>query len=203
MRLILISWPTVLEEEFFLLDQLFGIGLEVFHLRKPDYSRDELAACIQQIDKKYRSRVVLHSHHDLADQYDLKGVHFTGRYSFEDEKGTLYPGSRSRSFHCFDEVKNFGANYDYLFLSPVFPSISKPGYSRSFDLGQVERYLRRERAGCVIALGGVELRNIDRIKAYGFDGAALLGTVWQPMIERGGWQESMEVFKLLMKQAEI
>jgi thiamine-phosphate pyrophosphorylase len=67
-------------------------------------------------------------------------------------------------------------HFNYVFYSPVFNSISKPGYN-----SKVSEDLILDKAGYetkVIALGGVQVSNLPRIKRMGFDGAAVLGTLW-------------------------
>ncbi|HXD94336.1 MAG TPA: thiamine phosphate synthase, partial [Bacteroidia bacterium] len=67
--------------------------------------------------------------------------------------------------------------YEYVFLSPVFDSISKTGYKSNFDLENLKPFLKKHKN--VIALGGVNTKNIELIKQVGFSGAAFIGAVWQ------------------------
>jgi thiamine-phosphate pyrophosphorylase len=67
---------------------------------------------------------------------------------------------------------------DYVTLSPIYNSISKPGYNSSFDLfdAQLLSALKRQK---VIALGGVTPDKFQQLHDAGFAGAALLGYVWR------------------------
>ena len=50
------------------------------------------------------------------------------------------------------EVRREGAGYDYVFLSPIFDSVSKQGYQAAFEPAELRALLP---APCpVIALGG-------------------------------------------------
>jgi thiamine-phosphate pyrophosphorylase len=75
--------------------------------------------------------------------------------------------------------------FDALLLSPIFSSISKPGYSPGEALSQekIATALRQrspvERATTIYALGGVTADNAVRCRELGFDGVALLGCVWK------------------------
>ena len=60
-----------------MLPQLFAAGLPRLHVRKPGWSRAELADYLQAIEPQYRPRLVLHSHYDLAPAYGLGGIHLT------------------------------------------------------------------------------------------------------------------------------
>ena len=51
-------------------------GLQTLHLRKPGASADELSLLLDDLSPAHRRRVVLHSHHHLARQFSLKGVHY-------------------------------------------------------------------------------------------------------------------------------
>ncbi len=84
------------------------------------------------------------------------------------------PEGRSRSCHSIAEATAC-ADCDYIFLSPVFDSISKPGYKAvPFEPSQVKALPVK-----TIALGGVTPERFDQVRANGFDGAAMLGYLWQ------------------------
>ena len=67
----------------------------------------------------------------------------------------------------------------YVFLSPIFDSISKKGYKHSFSNKDLEEAgingIINER---VVALGGVTPEYIPQLRAWNFGGAAFLGDVW-------------------------
>jgi thiamine-phosphate pyrophosphorylase len=69
---------------------------------------------------------------------------------------------------------------DYLFLSPIFDSISKQNYMSRFPESLLyelkEKGVIHEK---VIALGGVNKENISKVEDYGFGGAAVLGGLWE------------------------
>ena len=72
-----------------------------------------------------------------------------------------------------------GADWDYVFLSPIFPSISKPGHAPSLPPSALADTVTRADVD-VLALGGVCGANAGGLPALGFRGAALLGCVWAP-----------------------
>ena len=74
--------------------------------------------------------------------------------------------------------------YDYVFISPVFDSISKQGYKAAIDpagRGQLAQWARQHTTTLprIVALGGVNAACIPALLEHGFDGAALLGAVWE------------------------
>lgn len=170
---ILISNPAPVNDEHEIISQIFDEGLDVFHLRKKEYSEDEMRAFIENIQQKYRGRIVLHSHYHLAADYGLKGIHVPAVYTGEMSAGTL-----SVSFHSPEEILTSELAFDYGFLSPVFDSISKEGYKSRFKLEELRLFLK-DRKEKIIALGGMDEDKIETVKSLGFSGIALLGAIWQ------------------------
>ena len=65
-------------------------------------------------------------------------------------------------------------HFSYAFLSPVFDSISKADYkAKQFDLS-----LRKKTSTKLIALGGITEENQYRAIDMGFDGVAMMGSIW-------------------------
>lgn len=192
---IVISNPTAITDEHAIIQQLFDEGLEIFHIRKKEFSENEMRTFIEQIPEKYLSRIVLHSHYHLAEEYNLKGIHVPVDFNSEASKRSL-----SVSFHSLDEVEKFNTKFDYGFLSPVFDSISKEGYKSKFDFSELKTYLANRKVlnngtenGHVIALGGIDEDKIDIVKELGFSGIALLGAIWQS-------ENPVEKFKRIKEQ---
>ena len=188
MLLILFSAPSFINGEKETLFSLFEEGLELFHLRKPKASKKQVAGFIESIPDKYHSRIVIHSHYSLTREFNLKGIHLT-----EKEREKLSERSNSEnnrehivstSFHSLETLKKNRKKYEYVFLSPVFDSISKQNYKAAFDLKELKNELpglkkRKNNSSEVIALGGINAENIEKINQLGFDGAAILGVVWE------------------------
>ncbi|MFC2276069.1 MAG: thiamine phosphate synthase [Prevotella nigrescens] len=176
MHLIVITEPQFVTNEATIIAQLLHWGVDLIHLRKPESSADDLAKLIEAIPTVYHNRLVLHDHFDLATHFTLHGLHLNRRNSVlpPNHKGTV-----SQSCHTLDEVKACKTKYDYVFLSPVFNSISKLGYTSAFTpkaLSEAKKQGLIDQK--VVALGGITAANIDKTKYYGFGGVALLGDIW-------------------------
>ncbi|WP_161599591.1 thiamine phosphate synthase [Hymenobacter nivis] len=186
MQLLVITPPTTAPEEARVAGALLAAGLATLHLRKPGAPAEALAAYIEAIPAEFHCRLVLHSHHALVPRYGLRGAHLTAARRAAGPP-PWRPGSGftlSTSFHSLAEVARHRRRYDYVFLSPVFDSLSKPGYGAAFDLGAVPGALARwaARPGYrpqVLALSGIGAANLDAVRSMGFAGAAVLGAVWQ------------------------
>lgn len=181
MKLTVISSPHDFLKEATLINQLFQAGMSCFHLRKPGNSADKLNDLLKQIDPEYYSRIALHQHHFLADKNSIKRLHFTeeirNKTSEEELKQLKQKGfTLSTSVHQINLIAR-QQQFDYVFLSPVFNSISKAGYvgfaDASFTLQKSSPQPE------VIALGGIDATNIHQLKTMNFDGAAVLGSIWQ------------------------
>lgn len=176
MRIIVITPPEYIPKEANIIVQLLEHGVWAVHLRKPGTDAASLERLIQDIPLRWKSRLVLHDHFELAKPYALKGVHLNRRNPIPPAD---FNGSISRSLHSIDELKDLD-HLNYAFLSPIFDSISKEGYHSAFSHEQIheahELGLINER---VFALGGVSIDRLPDIATMGFGGAAMLGDVWK------------------------
>lgn len=94
---------------------------------------------------------------------------------------------------------------DYVFLSPIFDSISKEDYGAHFSAAQLRDYSRRRIIDRkVMALGGIDLDNLKQIKDLGFGGAVLLGDIWNrfDIHSTQDFKELITHFRRLRKAAE-
>ena len=181
MEWIVITSPGFLQGEAGFIDRLFGHGLDRLHLRKPGADIGECRRLLDGISREWLPRIVVHDNFGLCREYGLGGVHLNGRNPMAPPN---HEGSVSRSCHSLEEISRYKGECDYLTLSPIFNSISKQGYMAAFGPGQLaaarDSGLIDRR---VIALGGVTLENIPRVKELGFGGVAILGDVWQRMAD--------------------
>lgn len=172
MKLIVISPEAEDAREHAVLAQLFADGLTTYHLRKPTWSRDQLAVWLRSLRAEFHPRIVLHSHHDLAGEFQVGGVHNA-------PTATPFAPLRSHAVHSLVELRGLLDARARLLFSPVFASISKPGYGPVFDHEELRSVLALPRRAEVIALGGIDALRIPSCGALGFDGVAVLGALWQ------------------------
>ncbi len=179
MEIIVITPPTPLQAPPETANALFEAGLQRLHLRFPDTDRKHTAQWIEQIAQPYRRRIVIHDHHDLAGAMALGGIHLNSRnprppHWYKPDTGITL----SRSCHTIDEVRLYSPQFDYLFLSPIFDSISKQGYTSAFTAAQLHP-IRQLLSRNIYALGGITAERLPLIRKLGFKGAAILGDLWQ------------------------
>lgn len=175
--IVIITPPHTLPDEEHIVNRLFESGLHLLHLRKPGADRDTLEHYIWGIRPHFRERVVLHDHFELAKEYGLRGIHL--KYN---EARTFTGRNRlahvSVSCHSLEEIDALPFEPNYVFLSPVFDSISKPGYPSAFAPEYLKENLQKRRVP-VIALGGITAEKVAECRKMGFRGVALLGHVWE------------------------
>lgn len=181
MEWIVITSPGFLQGEADFIDRLFNHGLDRLHLRKPGADIGECRRLLDGISREWLPRIVVHDNFGLCREYGLGGVHLNGRNPMAPPN---HEGSVSRSCHSLEEISRYKGECDYLTLSPIFNSISKQGYMAAFE---PEQLAAARDSGLidsrVIALGGVTLENIPRVRELGFGGVAILGDVWQRMAD--------------------
>lgn len=178
MKIIVITSPEFIAGEVSLINALFDGGIDRIHIRKPQASADEVRRLIDGIGSKWHKRLSLHDHHHLAIEYGC-GIHLNGRNPYPPEdakKDTLF----SASCHSVGEVEKRKTQCDYVFMSPIFDSISKQGYSAAYSQEELKEASAKGIIDKnVIALGGVTPNHIPYLERMGFGGAAFLGHVWQ------------------------
>jgi thiamine-phosphate pyrophosphorylase len=166
--------------------QMFENGLEFFHLRKANFTRNELISYLDAIPKKFHKQIVLHSNHNLKKAYKLGGLHLSRTHRKKKYKSAwafwkfrlLNSGLFvTRTYNKLSDLSEDKRIYKYVFLSPVYDSISKIGHSGNFGNRSIEKYVGLAKSP-VIALGGVEVDKFEECKKLGFSGVALLGSIW-------------------------
>ncbi len=189
MKLIVISPEAEDSREHSTLTELFAAGLTSYHLRKPTWSRAQLAAWLHAVPSAFHPRLVLHTHHDLATEFALGGLH--DREEPNPKCHLIGDTFRSRAVHDLPTLLASLDTSDRLLVSPIFPSLSKPGHTPDARLAPAElkSVLTLPRRAEVIALGGIDATRIAACHELGFDGVAVLGAIWQSADPVGAFAE--------------
>lgn len=167
--LIVITPERNLSREIELLEKIGQAGVYRIHIRKPHLKRDELRGYLKELCQRVDPKLLtIHYDRNLAKEFALGGLHSRAEISKEDDSFI-----RSCSCHSIKELE-LTEGMDYMFLSPIFNSISKSGYSAAFDIDSLKLPIDRR----VVALGGVDGSNIEALAEGEFFSAALLGSIW-------------------------
>jgi thiamine-phosphate pyrophosphorylase len=180
--LLVISTPGPIADEAKLLNHLLDDGLEVLHLRKPGMSPEEMEKLVRQINPMHYSRIAVHQHHHLGKELGLRRFHFPVAERQKLGKAVEEWAGEERvlstSIHRQLEYRELPPFYAYTFFGPVYASLSKPGYGPASG-EEIKLPQPGERKTKIIALGGIEETNLEKTLAMGFDGVAVIGTLWQ------------------------
>lgn len=186
MKLIVISPSKRQESEIGCLLNMFEQGLPTYHVRKKTFSTRQLKEYLEQIPKKYHKRIVIHTHHELALKYDLKGIYISR--SHKKKKTKLWLSKKWLKFRrpdleisttnrSIEDVMEFIPRYDYIFLSPVFDSLSG-NFQSAFSDYNLKPALKNTKYK-VIARGGVAADKIQKAHELGFGGVAFYTSIWK------------------------
>ncbi len=152
MKLIVISSATPVPNEHTIINSLFEEGLEIFHIHKPDLTKQEVKDFIQKIPAQYQSRVASHTDfpkfHSLQELGDHKGKY---EYAF------LAP--------IFDSISKAGHKSKFSDRMTRFvkmkPELTSAVHGKN-----------------IMALGGIDEDKIALVRKIGFAGVAVLGAIW-------------------------
>lgn len=180
--LLIITHPEHLPNETQLWQQLLHAGADIILLRKPQWPPEAYAQALEQTSPDCYPKIMVAGHWELYQRFGLMGVHLSEQLREQTDAQLIAEYRRqgcrvSTGIHNVAALPLAGNEWDYLLLSPVFDSISKPGYR-----GQLSPDFKLQKNGStakVLALGGVDSTNAAQAKQMGFDGLALLGAIWQ------------------------
>lgn len=177
MHVIAITLPYAIDGEVAIIRRLLVEGIYTIHLRKPDADIEYCRQLLGQLTLAERARIVIHDYYELYEEFSLRGVHIN-RNIIELPDG--YRGTRTRSCHSFEEVVRYKDDSDYMFLSPVFDSISKQGYCSAFTHADLQMAADEGIIDSkVIALGGVTYDKIPYLESLHFGGIAMSGAIYR------------------------
>lgn len=205
MQLIVVSSPKKKEEEIVHLIRMFDAGLERFHLRKPGVSKKYLKEFIEQIPKKYRNRVIIHSSHRYALRYKLGGIHISKKHRkkiFQLRIKIMWYRMRrpglivTRSCHKLGDLTHTHVAYNYVFLSPIYDSISANTLSGGFNKRGLISSMEHSPLK-VAAMGGVIPERFQQLADLGFYGFAMLGYIWNNDDPTEAFENSLKFWKEL------
>ncbi|PKK37507.1 hypothetical protein BWI96_06490 [Siphonobacter sp. SORGH_AS_0500] len=169
-----------------IIEELWSEGLDYLYWRKTD-------VLTQPPPIHHSNKILLASSQPTSYLWHLK----------EKDQQVLPVNQRafSTSIHQLSDWPLWTNKVDLVFYSPVFESISKPGYGPVLSLTAIEYQLKKlrsegENLPKIVALGGVHQGNIAAVQRSGFDGAALMGSLWNNENPANALRELRQQLKL-------
>jgi thiamine-phosphate pyrophosphorylase len=205
MKIVVISQSKVLENEHDIITKLFEAGLGTLHVRKPRLRTKQLVEYIEKIPAHFHNRIIIHSHHNLASKYNLLGVHYTRLHlepNFRNwwrekklgfiKRKLVRTSSHNKLASLYDESDIV---YDYVFLSPIFDSITGK-YQSGFYEDAIKAAVQKTGLK-IVARGGIDVTRLEKVEELGLYGCALYSCIWN------GPDPLEEFLKIIHRCAEL
>jgi thiamine-phosphate pyrophosphorylase len=158
----------------------FAGGCRWFSLREKDLSQEErhgLLAALVALGRQWGATVTVHDDMDAAMGAAAGGVHLASGGSPKTARARLPDALIGCSAHSAKEASALlDAGADYVTLSPIFLTASKPGYGPVIGLANLAEAAARA-PGSIIALGGITAKNAPLCLAAGAGGVAVMGEI--------------------------
>ena len=159
---------------------VFAGGCRWFSLREKDLPAAERRALLGELvglGRRHGAIVGIHEDIGAAVQASADAVHLPGGSDPRAARARLPGGLIGASAHSAEEASELlCAGADYVTVSPVFATASKPGYGPALGLDGLASIAARV-AGPLIALGGVTAANSPLCLSSGAYGVAVMGEV--------------------------
>jgi thiamine-phosphate pyrophosphorylase len=159
---------------------VFAGGCCWFSLREKDLlpaERRALLGSLVTLGKRYEAMVCVHEDLDAAVVAGVGGVHLPSGSDLAAVRRQLPKTLLGASAHSAEQASALlRGGADYVTISPVFATASKPGYGPLVGLDGLARVVAQA-PGPVIALGGVTAENAALCRAAGAHGVAVMGGV--------------------------
>jgi thiamine-phosphate pyrophosphorylase len=161
-------------------EAMFAAGCRWFSLREKDLppaERRDLLAALVVVGRRYKATVMVHDDIDAVLVLGAAGVHLPSGKSPAFARGRLPGRLIGASAHSASEAQTLlRGGADYVTISPVFMTASKPGYGPALGLDGLAGAVAQASGG-VVALGGVTAANAAQCLAAGALGIAVMGEI--------------------------
>ena len=159
-------------------EAIFAGGCRWLSLREKDLPAAERRALLGRLvalGRRWEATVTVHEDIEAAVMAGAGGVHLPSGGSPDAARARLPGGLIGASAHSAQEARALlGSGADYVTLSPIFATASKPGYGPAIGLDGLAAITARV-PGPVIALGGITADNGPLCLAAGAHGVAVMG----------------------------
>jgi len=158
----------------------FRGGCRWFSLREKDLpagERRELLRALLALGRDHGATVTVHDDIVAAVATGADGVHLPGGGDPETARRLLPHGLIGVSAHSPQEAAaQLAAGADYVTLSPIFLTESKPGYGPALGLDSLAEAARLS-DGPIVALAGIDATNLAACLGAGARGIAVMGEI--------------------------
>ena len=161
-------------------EAVFAGGCRWFSLREKDLTPEERRVLLGELvplGRRFGAVVTAHEDIEAVAAIGADGVHVPGGGNPDAVRARLPGALIGASAHSADEAAALlRAGADYVTVSPVFMTASKPGYGPALGLEALASVAARS-PGPVVALGGITPENAAQCVAAGARGVAVMGEI--------------------------
>ena len=155
-------------------------GCRWLSVREKDLAQDELVALVGRMAALARpsgATITVHGDPAAAEAAGADGVHLSAGGSPAEARARLGPNALiGLSVHSAVEAANTDRTVDYVTLSPIFVSASKPGYGPPLGAHGLAGAVATSTVP-IVALGGITSERVADCLAAGAAGIAVMGAV--------------------------
>jgi thiamine-phosphate pyrophosphorylase len=178
-------------------EAVFAGGCRWFSLREKDLPAAErriLLAALVELGHSYGAVVTAHEDVNAVVAIGGDGVHLPGGSDPHTVRMRLPQALIGASAHSAAEASaQLGAGADYVTISPVFLTASKPGYGPAIGLDGLAKAAAAA-LGPVLALGGITAQNAGLCRSAGAAGIAVMGEVMRAADPRATVTDMIRAF---------
>lgn len=203
MKLIVITPSSDVPDEQTLVTKMFESGLTTLHLRKPKYSTNQMREYLEEIPEIFHDRIIIHSHHNLALKFNLKGIHLgkshlskRWKYFFLRTrlKMKFSKTHKSRSYSRLQQVYNKEEqNFNYFLIGTIFNNMTGDLYSGFYEEGVLAAIKNSGKK--LVARGGTSPKTVAKTHKYGFYGIAFNSYLWNAEMPYENFLKVLEAFR--------
>jgi thiamine-phosphate pyrophosphorylase len=183
----------------------FAGGCRWFSLREKDLppcERRRLLAALVEGGHRCGAIVTAHDDVEAVIATGADGIHLPGGADPASVRARLPEALIGASAHAADEAAALlRAGADYVTLSPIFPSASKPGYGPALGLAGLAAAAART-PGAIIALGGITAENAASCIEAGARGVAVMGEAMRATDPRASVEGLVRLLNVVVRSPD-
>ena len=184
--------------------QAVKAGVTAVQLREKNISQKEFIAKGRELKKKlspYKVPLIINDSLEVALACEADGVHLGRGDGCPLAAREALGANRWLGLSVEDplQVQSFPeGSYDYLGVSGVFPSSTKPEITRHWSEGSL-KMLKEKTQVSLIGIGGINRETLPQLKGWGLDGVAVVSAI----LSQKTLRQVSEVTRELKKDLEI
>lgn len=143
---------------------------------------------VKYLCTKHKAKLFIGRNAKIAKAIEADGLHLSSSQIVDEARSICGDMIIGKSCHTVDDVKRAQkSDLDYITLSPIFETTSKPGYGPALGLETLVQQCK-ETSLPVVALGGIDVGNAAACIKAGAQGVAVMGSIMRSKTP----QQSME-----------